>query len=274
VSTRRGLLGGALLVFVTVLTGCVSALGEPPPIEKLAPDVDGGESPAGDAAALRDEASALLERSTDAGAVNRACSLFLDAVARDPLCLECYLGAARAIAWLIEHEGDSGRRKELAIEGVQVGQLCRQAVPQAPECRYRLALAVGQQARERTATATDGLDVMVELLEELVDEAPTLDSAGPHRVLALVLLRAPGWPTGPGDPERALEHARAAVDLVPDYPPNQLVLGEALRDNDRPAEARSAFERAIDLATRLAAAGHGEAGEWRDEGLDFLAAER
>ena len=42
-----------------------------------------------------------------------------------------------------------------------------------------------------------------------------------------MLLRAPGWPLGPGDPEAALPEAQAAARLAPDYPPNQLVLGEA-----------------------------------------------
>jgi hypothetical protein len=140
-----------------------------------------------------------------------------------------------------------------------------------PECRYRLALAVGQQARERPSTATDGLDVMVDLLLGLVAEAPQLDMSGPDRVLALVLLRAPGWPGGPGDEEAGLEHAHAAVQREPDHPPNQLVLGEALLDNGRVDEGRRALDRALVLAEELVRRGDVEAAEWAVEARPTLA---
>ena len=55
--------------------------------------------------------------------------------------------------------------RRLAVEGVQIGQHCVRLYPSEVECTYRLALAVGQQARERPSTAVDGLDVMVELLD-------------------------------------------------------------------------------------------------------------
>ncbi len=267
--SRAGGSGAALLAAVVLTTGCVSALGDPPEVAELAVasgDANGSE---GDAAALCAEASGLLDQ-RDAAAVERARRLFLEAAALEPSCLQCFLGASRAIAWLIEHEDGAGRREDLAVEGVHVAQLCERAFPAAPMCRYNLALAVGQQARERHSTATDGLDVMVEILEQLVVEVPELDSAGPNRVLALVLLRAPGWPTGPGDPEYGLDNAIAAVDLFPDHPPNQLVLGEALLENGRVAEGRRAFEIAVEQAERLDAAHHPEAGEWRAEGIEAL----
>ena len=111
---------------------------------------------------------------------------------------------------------------------------------------------------------------MVELLEGLVLEEPMLDNAGPHRVLALVLLRAPGWPTGPGDPEFGLEHAQVAAALAPEFAPNHLVLGEALSANDQAAKARSALEQAMQLANESRASGNHEAAEWRQQALKAL----
>jgi len=215
-----------------------------------------------------DVASTLLEaedelgRAAEPDSVARARRLFLDAARTDDPPLAAFLGAAWATAWLIEHEPDGDRRKELAVEGVQIGQWCVRLHPETVECTYRLALAVGQQARERPSTAVDGLDVMVELLETVIREAPDLDFAGGRRVLALVLLRSPGWPSGPGDPELGLEHARAAAAAFPDHPPNQLVLGEALRDNGLTAEARARLERGRELAAARRDAGDPEAGEW------------
>ncbi|MEE4272520.1 MAG: hypothetical protein V2I67_12650 [Thermoanaerobaculales bacterium] len=251
---------GGLWVVLLLALGCASALQEPPPVAELG---DGGNRPGGavgtptEILAEADHAFALRP---DPAQVARARSLFLEAAAVGEAPVGAYLGASRAIAWLVEHEPDGERRKELAIEGVQVGQWCGRLFPEVVECGYRLALAVGQQARERSSTAVDGLDVMVELLEGVIDADPELDFAGGHRVLAVLLLRAPGWPTGPGDPEIALEHARAAVEIAPDYPPNQLVLAEALAENGDQEAAVEVFQRGIDLAKT----GNGgpEAADW------------
>jgi hypothetical protein len=261
-------LGG--LAAVALLSACTSALKEPPPVSQLAGP--GADPPAGatQTARLLDEAAVELARRPLETAVAHARELYLRAAAADAAPLEAFLGAARATAWLVQHVGDRDRREQLAIEGVQVGQWCRRRFPDHPECRYRLALAVGQQARERPSTATDGLDVMVALLEELLDEAPHLDRAGPHRVLALVLLRAPGWPSGPGDPDTGLEHARAAAAAFPDFPPNQLVLGEALLETGQVEQGREALSRGIELAETLAAAGDADAAEWLAEGRQAL----
>ena len=250
------------LAALIVLGACTSALKEPPPVAEIgAPGVQRTIEDA-DFGEILDRADAEFSKMPDAAAVQRAQTLYLEAARVEGAPVSAYLGAARATAWLIEHTDDGARRKELAVEGVQIGQWCRRIHPSVPECTYRLALAVGQQARERTSTATDGLDVMVKLLEEVIAEAPELDFAGGQRVLALVLVRAPGWPTGPGDPEYALEFAETAVKAFPDYPPNQLVLGEALGDNDRRDEAKRALERGVELARASLAVGDPEASDW------------
>jgi hypothetical protein len=80
---------------------------------------------------------------------------------------------------------------------------------------------------------------------------PGYDNAGPARVRALVLIRAPGWPLGPGDDEAGLRAAQRAVELRPQYPPNQLALAEALDRTGNPAGAREAYARARDAARVL-----------------------
>ena len=201
----------------------------------------------------------------DAGAVARARALFLAAARADESAVEGLLGAAVAGAWLIEHESDRARRVELAIENVQLSQWCVQRAPERIDCDYRLALALGQQARERPATATDALPRIVALLERVIATAPGLDEAGGHRVLALVLLRAPGWPAGPGDQESGLEHARRPARLSPTYPPNLLALAEALVRQSLDDEARAALAQAAQLAEQRFAEGDPDANEWLDE---------
>jgi hypothetical protein len=243
--------------------GCASALHDEPQLE-----VASDERSAVD---LYREANGLWSERHDETKAARARDLFAAAVTADPSCFECWQKALTANAYLLEHEANSERRKTLASEGVVLGQLCLESFPDAPECRYRLAIAVGQQARERPSTGMDGVDVMVELLNKLVGESPDLDYGGPARVLALVLLRAPGWPSGPGDPELALELAASAAGAFPDYPPNQLVYAEALLENDHIDRGRQALEQGRQLALTLEQGGDHDAARWRGEADEILA---
>lgn len=84
-------------------------------------------------------------------------------------------------------------------------------------------------------------------------------------MLALVRLRAPGWPLGPGDAALGLAAAEAAVARAPEHPANQLALGEALARNGRGPEARAAYDRALALARARAADGDPDAPAWVGE---------
>jgi hypothetical protein len=70
-------------------------------------------------------------------------------------------------------------------------------------------------------------------------------------VRALVLIRSPGWPVGPGDADAGLAAARRAVSLQADYPPNVLALAEALSKTGDEKGARASYEHARDLAQAL-----------------------
>jgi hypothetical protein len=113
---------------------------------------------------------------------------------------------------------------------------------------------------------------MVELLKRANGNDPRQDKAGAARVLALVLVRAPGWPLGPGDSDAGLKAARQAVALFPDYAPNQLALSEALLATGDAAGSRAAANRGLELG-RLAVSHGGEqdANDWVRDGETLLA---
>jgi hypothetical protein len=176
-----------------------------------------------------------------------------------------------ALARRIEHEPSSSRRADLSRQAVEAGQRCERAAPGAPICEYALAIALGLQARERPWTVRDGLAQMAERLRRATAAAAELDHAGPDRVLALLLVRAPGWPLGPGDPEEGLAAARRAATLVPDHAPNQLALAEALLANDQPGPGREAARRALVLAEAAGRAGEPDAEDWARQAQALLA---
>jgi len=178
---------------------------------------------------------------------------------------------SRAATKKAQKAQSTDERAALAREAVEAGQRCQQAAPTSAACDYALALALGVQAREKPGTATQALPLMVQLLQQANARDPRMDKAGPARVLALVLLRAPGWPLGPGDADAGLKSARQAVTLFPDYAPNQLALSEALLAASDEGGARLAATRGLDLARAALAAGEEDAAGWERDAEGLLA---
>jgi hypothetical protein len=159
-----------------------------------------------------------------------------------------------------DHEPDAKIRAELAAEAGRDADACLAREPRAAACLYGSALALGLEARAHPARAGESLSGMLDKLARAESADPNYDEAGPARVRALVLIRAPGWPLGPGDTEAGLVAARRAVALRPLYPPNLLALAEGLaRTGDR-SGARENYARARDAAQALP--GAADRDEW------------
>jgi tetratricopeptide (TPR) repeat protein len=266
--------GVALIGVVVLLAGCASALKEPPSLEELA----------GSSRELSpDEIGRHRERAREefdqrkVPAVREAARLWTEVAQASPDDLDDLILALRARIWLAEHDPKSSSRERESTAAVQTGQWCRRRAPDSPRCAYWLGAALGVQARERRTTALDALPRIEELFEEAAAADPLIDEGGPNRALALLYLRAPAWPAGPGDPDLALEHARTAIDLRPEHPPNQLALGEALLAVEQLDDAFEAYVRALDLAEKSAARGVIDAKRWvrnADEGVNAVNAAR
>jgi hypothetical protein len=166
-----------------------------------------------------------------------------------------------------EGEPSPARRGAIAQEAMTAALCCDQAAPGTPACDYAQAIALGLRAREHPTTIHEGLARMATLLRRAAAAEPGLDHAGPDRVLSLLLLRAPGWPLGPGDAEEGLAAARRAATLFPDHAPNQLALAEALLASGQTEAGRQAARRAHQLAVEAEAAGEPEAAAWQKEAL-------
>jgi hypothetical protein len=172
---------------------------------------------------------------------------------------------ARTAVSRSDEEKDPAARSALVREAMEAGQRCEELAPSTPGCDYALALALGVQAREQRAAALQTLPTMVRLLRAAADRDPGLDFAGPNRVLAVLLVRAPGWPLGPGDAEAGVASARRAVALAPDHAPNQAALAEALHATGDEPGAAAAARRAVELARQAVAAGEPQGPRWLRE---------
>lgn len=156
--------------------------------------------------------------------------------------------AAKTGVRIAEHDPDGAARARAAVDAVLASQRCVQLAPGSAACVYWLGASLGVQARERPTTAHAALPILIASFRRAAQADPLYEQAGPDRALALVYLRAPGWPAGPGDPDLGLTHAQRAVALRPEYPPNLLVLAEALLSTEDRAAAREACVRALAAA--------------------------
>jgi hypothetical protein len=159
--------------------------------------------------------------------------------------------AINASAARSERDPDPGARARLSAQAASDAAACLARAPRSVACLYGQAIALGLEARAHPARASDLLTRMLAALSDAEAVDPDYDNAGPARVRALVLVRAPGWPLGPGDDDAGLIAAQRAVELRPQYPPNLLALAEALDGTGNRVGAREAYARARDAAQAL-----------------------
>lgn len=164
-----------------------------------------------------------------------------------------YAAAVKANSDRSDHESDSRVRADLAAQSMSAADACLALDSHAAACQYSKAVATGLEARAHPTRAVALLSSMLDNLGNAEASDPNYDNAGPARVRALVLIRAPGWPLGPGDSDAGLAAARHAVALQPSYPPNVLALAEALAKTGDEAGARDNYSHALELARALPA---------------------
>jgi hypothetical protein len=187
-----------------------------------------------------------------------------------PSSVPALAAAIEADARSSDRETNSNARAELAADAERDAQACLGREPDAAACLYGHAVALGLEARAHPTRAGELLNAMLGALTRAESADPAYDEAGPARVRALVLIRAPGWPLGPGDTEAGLIAARRAMALKPLYPPNLLALAEALAKSGDAGGARDNYGKARDAALSMPVAADRD--EWlrqADQGLQL-----
>ena len=230
---------------------CAACLGVPPPPAGLHELVDLPESlPKGPAAASRflAEADVAWQRRDDPAEVETALQGYWRAVAADPREPAGYWKAARACVLLGQLQEGKEKRAETFLRGLRTTQLLLERDDSVAEAHYYYALNLGLLAQERPTRGHEAVKEMLPHLERTAQLDPDLDGAGAYRTMALVYLRAPGWPTSVGDEAAGLDYARRAVERFAGHPGNRLALAEALQANGKRDRARAELDKARELA--------------------------
>jgi tetratricopeptide (TPR) repeat protein len=93
---------------------------------------------------------------------------------------------------------------------------------------YYLAANLGLAVREHITLAMENLGRLENEMKRALALSPDIDDGGPLRILGALYLKAPAWPNGIGDIDKALELLEKAVKEHPGHPLNHLFYAQAL----------------------------------------------
>ena len=198
---------------------------------------------------LAEIASALSVRSAPIGQKYYAFRLAIQAHELDKQNKAVALALSRAsflVADSIE-DNDESKIKKSAEIGVKAARIAG-VNDTNPEACYYFALNQGLIVRIKGLFALNKLPEIVDALK-IAQKADSLEAGGPLRVLGMLYLKAPAWPTGIGDLDKSLEILQQAVTKYPTHPQNFMFYAEALIEDD---DKEKALQN-LDIAYRLAA---------------------
>ncbi len=154
---------------------------------------------------------------------------------------------SRLCLLLAEREANPYKREELASEGVAFAET---ALAHGGEddgaVHYYLATNLGLAVREHITLAMGNLQRLEGEMKRAMALSPDIDDGGPMRLLGTLYLKAPAWPNGIGDRDKALELLGDAVRKHPGHPLNHLFYAQALwEEGDDAAVAQVKAELAL-----------------------------
>ena len=174
------------------------------------------------------------------------CALALLRRASDQALLRSSLGSRIALH-LAERSAEPNVRENLAAEGVRFAETALGLGADGDGAvHYYLAANLGLVVRGDAARALESLPRLEAEITRSVELDSGLDDGGPLRLLGMLYLKAPPWPTGIGDGDKALQLLRQAAERYPRHPLNHLFYAEALWESeDDNAEDLARHELAI-----------------------------
>jgi tetratricopeptide (TPR) repeat protein len=225
-------------------TGC-----RPPHIESLADITDEQlNRPAPELVKMADELFVKASGTEGGGskAMENALKMLEKARAADPQSYEAAWKGARAAAWLADElYDDKDKRNVFSSRGIDLAKAAIALQPKSVEGHYYSGINLGLQ----TTTKTIGAKFMVPSVRDAWKKAMAIDGSfdhgGPARALGTLYAKAPPWPASIGDADKGVELIQQASKQAPDYPLNNLLLGDALVAAERVEDAKVQYRTVL-----------------------------
>jgi len=176
-----------------------------------------------------------------------------------------YLLAAKC-SWLkADWEKEKEEILKISSTGIEVAEQAV-ALNRDPYSYYMLALNRGLWINNK------GYDAIIHMgkFEDAIKNAlpdPDIDMGGPMRVIGLFYVRAPSWPVGPGNLDKALDYLSQAAEKYPSHPQNHLFYAEALIKDENYEKASIELDETIRLSEEALWGDYAD--RWRSEAEVF-----
>ena len=131
-------------------------------------------------------------------------------------------------------------------KGKELAEKATKLYPNKVEGHYWFASMMGRVGEEKGILNSL---FMVKPMKAELDRCVEIDPRFPdsYYVLGLLYWKVPGWPVSIGDKKKAVEYATKAVELKPQDFAFQYGLYEALKANDKNADAKAVLEKIIKM---------------------------
>jgi tetratricopeptide (TPR) repeat protein len=143
-------------------------------------------------------------------------------------------------------DGDEDKVKKSAEIGVKAARSVG-LNEENPEACFYFALNQGLIVKSKGLFALNKLPEIHNALK-IAQKVESLDFGGPLRVLGMMYLKAPAWPSGIGDLDKALELFQQAITKYPVHPQNFMFYAEGLMEDDNKEKALQNLDIAYKLA--------------------------
>jgi hypothetical protein len=184
-----------------------------------------------------------------------SCALIVLRGTKDPAVRRTSLGS-RVCLHLAERETNQENREKLAAEGVGFAEdALAQGGSGEGAVHYYLAANLGLAVREHPTLAMGNLGRLEDEMKQALALSPDIDRGGPLRLLGMLYLKAPAWPNGIGDRDKALELLGRAAREYPEQPLNHLFYAQALWD-EGDEDSIIQYKRELALGEKLLSEGN------------------
>jgi hypothetical protein len=174
---------------------------------------------------------AMAERLGVEGASHAELRLALRALERaetlSSLSVDLWVEQARVVFLIAEPLSKEARVLRWLNRGQQLAKRVIKSAPERVEGHYYRAAFLGFRAQLQEVGGLDILPQIIESGRRAMEIDETYSDAAPLMLMGMVLVQAPAWPHGVGDPEEGIELLQRGVEIS-DYPLNRLILGKGL----------------------------------------------
>lgn len=132
---------------------------------------------------------------------------------------------ARSCIWLGNY-GTENKRKDYVNQGLLYVNTAIKLKPNGEEGLFYHGALAGKLADLDFMYGADAVEIIQNRMLQLIESKSTFIYGGPDRVLAILYMRAPGWPLSVGDYDKALRHMQRALEIEPHWMENQLYMAE------------------------------------------------